>query len=387
MKRVLFLMMFLISLNKADEFRFNLLDFINLASFQNDVKIVISNNINYSDFTFYTNDKSPKINIEMLQSMLKAENLVLYKGSGFYFVDIAKENQETKNNNNKVYNIPLNYNIKDEVNQLLNLFDINASYISNNNQLYFATDNKADYDEILTLIRLFDVEPTQSKIKITIFETNLKEIKERGLELFAYSKSLPNESFNYFINLITMPFNATSNVASNSKSGFYSVVKFLDNNNFTKIKSSPYLLLRNNKELYFSSVENIPYLVSSKEVNDDKTSITNNYDYKDVGLKIKISPFFVKSGNLDFSMNFTIEDIISINNNLPTTSKKELNGSYYLKKGDLLILSGINKDVTYDELYAVPFLSDLWFIGNFFKFKKTENKQSVLTIAVELIDE
>lgn len=384
MKKALFLLMFLISLSKADEFKFNLLDFINLASFQNDVKIVISNNINYADFTFYTYEKYPKISIEVLQSMLKAENLVLNKGSDFYFVDVLKENLENKNNH-KIYNIPLTYHIKDDFNALLELYDINSTYISSVNNLYFSTDNKNYYDEILKLIKIIDVEPLQTRIKITILETNLKEIKERGNELSAYAKSSSNEGFNYFINLITMPFNASTNVTNFSKSGFYSVVKFLDNNNFTNIKSSPYLLLRNNKELYFSSVENIPYLVQSKEVKDDKSSVTNNYDYKDVGLKIKITPFIVNDGNLDFSMDFTIEDIISINNNLPTTSKKELNGSYYLKKGDLLILSGINKDVVYDDFFAIPFLSDLWFLGNLFKFKKTETKQSVLTIAVELI--
>lgn len=178
---------------------------------------------------------------------------------------------------------------------------------------------------------------------------------------------------------------ATSNVTSSSKAGYYGVLRYLDSHQISDIKSSPFFSVRSGKEFYFSSVDNIPYLTQNREFTDDRQSVTSSYEYRDVGLKITVFPVILKDGSIDMNLHLVLEDIITNSNDKPTTSKKELKGSYLLKKGELLILSGINKKTAYDDHYSVPLLSDIWLIGNLFKLDSKSFKDTVLTVSIEIL--
>lgn len=371
-------------------FSYDLFDFVAFASKHNNVNILISDDIKKDKFNFYTTEKYPKISLKMLKNLLNSKNLTFTKYGDFYFID-EKEVKESSNFdinstiNFKLFSIDLKYGSYDDIKNLLALYDVNSTFINNSNQIYFlAPDNKI-FNEVNKNLEKIDVFSNQLKLKLTIFETNLKDIKNRGSEISTYAKNLPDKSFNFFLNLITMPYTATNNITNDSKGGFYGVLNFLNENGFSKINSSPFFILRNGKKVYFSVVENIPYLIQSKEFKDNKQSLTNSYEYRDVGLKFDIIPLFLKDGSIDFTLDLTLENILNNFDNKPTISKKHLIGSYVLKRGELLILSGINQNLNYKNEFKIPLLGDIWFLGNLFQFSYNEIKQSILTIAIEIL--
>lgn len=79
-----------------------------------------------------------------------------------------------------------------------------------------------------------------------------------------------------------------------------------------------------------------------------------------------------------------MEDLLSNSNLTPVTSKKELKSSYTLKKGELLVLSGINKVTNTNYTSGIPYLKDIWFLGNLFKIQRKETNNSVLTLSIEV---
>lgn len=374
----------------ADSFKHNLVEFVGFASAHNKVNIIISENANNGEFYFFTNEKEPKISLDMLREMLLTQGLTLIKFDTFFVVDYLENNIKTldiigfNEKKSNFYSVSLNNFVKDDINQVLRILDINSTYIDNSNTLFYVADDEKQ-SKILSALQKIDNTPKQTSIKITILETNLKKIKDRGSEITSYLKSFPSDTFNYFLNLITMPYNAVSNVTANSKAGYYGVLRFLDLKDFSDIKSSPFFTIRSGKELYFSSVENVPYLTQNKEFTDSRQSVTSSYDYRDIGLKITLYPIILKNGSVDLSLHLVVEDIISNENDRPMTSKKELKSSYIIKKGELLVLSGINKQTTYDKKYSIPLLSDIWFIGNLFSFSSKELKDTVLTVSIEIL--
>ncbi|MDA3048913.1 MULTISPECIES: type II secretion system protein GspD [unclassified Campylobacter] len=394
MKKILILILvFWVQILNADSFKHSLVEFVSFASSHNNVNIIVSEKANEGEFYFFSDEKEPKISLDMLREMLLIQGLTLIKFDSFFLVDFLENNIknlktiEFYNEENKefdFYSVSLNNFVKDDIKQVLQILDINSTYIDNSNTLFYIADDEKQ-SKILSALQKIDDTPKQTSIKLTILETNLKDLKDRGSEITSYLKSFPSDTFNYFLNLITMPYNAVSNVTANSKSGYYGVLRFLDLKDFSDIKSSPFFTIRSGKELYFSSVENIPYLMQNKEFTDSRQSVTSSYEYRDIGLKITLYPIILKDGSVDLSLHLIVEDIISNENDKPMTSKKELKSSYIIKKGELLVLSGINKQITYDKKYSIPLLSDIWFIGNLFSFSSKENKDTTLTLSIEIL--
>ena len=149
--------------------------------------------------------------------------------------------------------------------------------------------------------------------------------------------------------------------------------------------ASPTLTLLDSKEVVFNVVKNIPYLSGSTTVDDTNTKTTNSYTYKDIGLKISITPK-IFDDNVFLDLDLTTESILD-NTTTPTTSKSFINQSFTMTKNKLFVLTGINQTQKYNDLQTTPYLSDIPVLGWFFKTDEDEFTNSNLTIVFELINE
>ena len=69
----------------------------------------------------------------------------------------------------------------------------------------------------------------------------------------------------------------------------------------------------------------------------------------------------------------------------PITSKKELKSSYTLKRGDILILSGINKTTNVKQRNGIPILKDIFLLKYLFSIEQDQEVNSVVTLTIEAI--
>ncbi|WP_458701390.1 type II secretion system protein GspD [Sulfurospirillum sp. 1307] len=401
MKKLLIVLLLILSIavittNAKDFKSISFSNFVQLVSNTTKKNIVISDNIN-KDFQIYLPDynfQDSKQSINLLKNILELNSLD-YKNVGNVILIFSKKEvvedvpkpDEPKN----LYYIALDNLVYEDVSSLISLYEIQPKYIKTTNSIVYRATEKQN-EKIQNALKKIDYKLEQIQFKITVLETKLGDLKERGTELSAYMQSnnyVSQDStqtlpYNYFLNLITMPYSATTNVLSNSKKGFYTVLHYLNSHNFTTIKNSPILTAKSNKKVSFSSVRNIPYLVEQKEIVDNKSSVSSSYEYRDVGLKIDIQPVVLKD-YISFSLNLSIEDIISTNSLTPETTKRKLVGNYSLKKGELLVLSGINRETEFTSIYGVPILKDVYILGNLFKYKSNSKENSVLTITIEVM--
>ena len=388
-KRVMVLLLVCYSL-QADKVDVTLREFADIVANRNHINILISSEIEDDKIFFYIADKTkPYVMLPAFKKMLYLKDLQLLSSQGFYYIDKIKHPEKEK----FYHTIKLNNLVFNDAKALLNINKIESVYIKSTNSVGFNSTTKK-FKILEKYIKDVDVQYPQIQFKINIFYTNIDNLKDRGFNLSAYKKSVGSSSEKdsgtspqnlvYFLNLITMPYTASSNVVANAKSGFYATVKYLDQNGFTNIKNSPVLTARSHSKVSFSSVKNIPYLVSKVTNESTSKATTESLEYKDVGLKIDILPVVV-GDVINFDLNLVIEDITSTSSLTPSTQKRKLNSSYRLKRGEILILSGVNRETLLSKDYGVPVLKNIWLLGAFFKFKNETKTKETLTISIEVL--
>lgn len=390
MKRILLALVLSLNLLLASEVKLNLLEFANLASVNSNTDILISDDINPNDFYFYTN-KQTKISISLFRKAIEVKGLRLVRSSNFYYVENkALDNNGTLTPKAKLRYLELKNNTFDDVSKIIksttdsNDFNSTSSkveYIKSTNSVVFKASDD-DYSDIIDFAQRSDKRLEQVNFKLTILETNLNNAENIGTNLNSLADVVTRADFNYFVNLITMPYTAETNVVRDKKKGFYGVLNLLVKNDVTSVKQSPYLVAKNGTPVYFSSVKNIPYLKNTSTYSNASTTTQNTYDYRDVGLKVSITPTILKD-HIDFDLDLVVEDILDETTLTPQTSKKELKSNYSINKGEILVLSGINKETAYEYRNGIPLLKDIPIIQYLFSIKQKVVQKSVITLTIE----
>lgn len=393
MKKILIIAFLLALVLKAQIVKSNLLQFADLASVENKTQILISGSIVPDDYVFFTSSKNPKISLSLFKKMVELQGLRFLKLDDFYFIDNLTDNQKNAVNNESLENPSINENLYyiklfgnsfDELNSILSLYEKNATYISQDNSAVFKASEK-QFSEIISYLPNFDTkEKEQVSFKITILETEINVLKERGTEINSLLELSEHKDFKLFFNMLTVPYTQSSNVIKKSNE-FYGVLQFLDKNDITKIKASPFLVAKNNTQVNFSSVKNLPFLSNTSTYTQSAVQTQNTYEYRDVGLKLTLKPVIV-SDMIDVDLNLIYENLLSTGDSLtPKTSKKELKSNYRLKKGEIIVLSGINQSTSIEVKKGIPILKDIPVLQYIFSTKNKELSESILSISIEVL--
>ena len=386
MKKLLIIAFLLALVLKAQIVKSNLLQFADLASVENKTQILISGSIVPDDYVFFTSSKNPKISLSLFKKMVELQGLRFLKLDDFYFIDNLTDNQKNAVNNESLENLSINENLYyiklsgnsfDELNSILSLYEKNATYISQDNSAVFKASEK-QFSEIISYLPNFDTkEKEQVSFKITILETETNVLKERGTEINSLLELSEHKDFKLFFNMLTVPYTQSSNVIKKSNE-FYGVLQFLDKNDITKIKASPFLVAKNNTQVNFSSVKNLPFLSNTSTYTQSAVQTQNTYEYRDVGLKLTLKPVVV-GDMIDVDLNLIYENLLSTGDSLtPKTSKKEL------KKGEIIVLSGINQSTNIEVKKGIPILKDIPILQYIFSTKNKELSESILSISIEV---
>lgn len=393
MKKILITAFLLALVLKAQIVKSNLLQFADLASVENKTQILISGSIVPDDYVFFTSSKNPKISLSLFKKMVELQGLRFLKLDDFYFIDNLTDNQKNAVNNESLENPSINENLYyiklfgnsfDELNSILSLYEKNATYISQDNSAVFKVSEK-QFSEIISYLPNFDTkDKEQVSFKITILETETNVLKERGTEINSLLELSGHKDFKLFFNMLTVPYTQSSNVIKKSNE-FYGVLQLLDKNGITKIKASPFLVAKNNTQVNFSSVKNLPFLSNTSTYTQSAVQTQNTYEYRDVGLKLTLKPVIVGE-MIDVDLNLIYENLLSTGDSLtPKTSKKELKSNYRLKKGEIIVLSGINQSTSIEVKKGIPVLKDIPVLQYIFSTKNKELSESILSISIEVL--
>jgi len=380
--RILILLTFFLFLNslKAETLEMNLATFATYASETNNINILIDDDLKNENIIFIINGSDSFI-LEAFKKSVNLKGLELVETDKFYYVrkkDIYLEED-------KYRSIKLNFVKYEDIQNFLKVYEdkIKYEFIGTTKTLLIKS-KESEFNSINEMINSIDVLPKQLKLKVTILDTNLEKLKELGSD----SSSLNFQSDgNFFFNLVSYPFSVKNNVDSSKKDNFYSFLKYLNSTGTSEFISNPVLTLSDEKQTIFNVVSNIPYQMGTTTINDTALRTSNSYEYKDVGLQIAVTPHIYEDNQVYLDLELNVSNIVSNANNLPITSKKYIKQFFQLPVNKLMVLTGINKKELITTSNDIPLLSDIPYLGWFFKYDKKEDNQNNLSIIFELINE
>lgn len=153
------------------------------------------------------------------------------------------------------------------------------------------------------------------------------------------------------------------------------------------ILSTPQILTMNNEEAEVVVGENRPYLTSTRV--DSAGNPINTYDYRDVGVKLKVKPYINKDGLVYLNLYQEVTQVttatIGSGTNVqpaPTTLKRSTKTTVGIKDAQTIVISGLIRDDSTGNRTGIPILSSIPLVGWLFGTRSTTTAKTNLLVFI-----
>jgi general secretion pathway protein D len=153
------------------------------------------------------------------------------------------------------------------------------------------------------------------------------------------------------------------------------------------ILSTPHILTIDNHEAEFNVGEEIAVPTNSRV--DTNNNIYYTFEYKPVGLKLKLTPHITTGEKI------TLELFVEVNSVLGTTTttstntiippdlaKRDIKTKISISDGATIVVGGLMRNTTTETETKVPLLGDIPLLGWFFKNKSKESSKTNLLVFI-----
>ncbi|NDV22148.1 type II secretion system secretin GspD [Desulfovibrio sp. JC022] len=255
--------------------------------------------------------------------------------------------------------------------------------------------------QIDNFVEQLDQAQDQVYIEALVLETKLDNAKEFGVEwqggidmggsvaTLGYTKTKDSALPAYGTNPSSVPggysmgvLGDTISYAGKSFPSIGALVNFTKSATDFNLISAPQIMTLDNAEAEIFVGENRPY--KTGESTTTGSGVVSTYSYKDVGIKLKITPRINREdGLIKLKVYQTYNTVSSASTtDLPITNDRITDTTVLLADGSTMVIGGlIQSDKTHTEA-GVPYLSDLPLLG--WLFKTTTNSGNKNTLMVFL---
>lgn len=305
---------------------------------------------------------------------------------GFYFIkqtektpDAPPEIHESLQVHYYTYKIK-NITNEDVADSMLIFPTVKYKYLKQSDLIaYSATED--EHEEIKQILASSDNAVTTNTIKITLFSINKKKFLDYGSSIRAFKYDMDSTLDGVFQAFRS---NGSNQFSLNDSFNFGFTLHALQGHNIADIFQQPTLRLTNGIKSSVKSVVNVPYLKTTSTVDSTTNSVTQQYEYKDIGLQIDITPK-IKDNWVYLNMALTSDELISLDNDKPITQKIFYENTFKVTKGKPILLTGIKKTSKQVLKDGIPILSDIPIIGELFKNQVTNNDEQNMNIMIEVL--
>ena len=163
-----------------------------------------------------------------------------------------------------------------------------------------------------------------------------------------------------------------------------SFVQALASDSKANVLSTPQLLTMNNEEAEVLVGSNVPYTTSVRL--DSAGNPITNFDYRDVGVKLKVKPYINKDGLVYLNIFTEVTTIVTTTAQVgsgvqtaPTTNKRSTKTTVGVRDSQTIVISGIIQDNFQDTEQGIPLLRSIPLFGKLFNYSaKSDQKTNLL---------
>lgn len=271
---------------------------------------------------------------------------------------------------------------------------------STNAIIITATNSVAE--TVKTVIEKLDIRRAQVLIEAIIAEVSTSDAQELGFQWMA--KSGLGVGFINFSNAATNLPGLAASIATQdndlaraalgngatfvtgtigaNQNGIGVVLSALNSTGDANILSTPSIVTLDNEEASILVGQEVPFITNT-ELTSSVSNPFQNYERKDVGLKLKVKPQINEGDTIKLNIEQEISNVV------PTataadlvTSKREINTTVMVANNQVLVLGGLMDDTWRDTQSKVPLLGDIPGLGKLFRYKSKEKEKRNLMIFI-----
>lgn len=155
-----------------------------------------------------------------------------------------------------------------------------------------------------------------------------------------------------------------------------------------KVLARPNVTVFDGRKATILMGDKVPVFTSSSDSNDTDSNTTMTVEYKDVGVKLEVLP---RINELDKeTITMVIKPSVSTisqwvesgNNKAPQISERSAETTVRVKNGETILIGGLLKNEEIKSIKQIPLLSKIPVLGELFKSRSVEKKDSEVVIAI-----
>jgi len=248
------------------------------------------------------------------------------------------------------------------------------------------TASPADYASLKKIIDKLDVRTKQVLVEALIAEVTLDATRQLGIEWAEDFGDYRNKSAfggtNYGMRVESLQGSLYGlGVGLLEGSDIPLIIHAYRANTDVNILSTPHILTNDNQEAEISIGEVVPVLKDSR-VSEAETVI-KTFEYKDVGIKLRITPHINPEGYVRLEIYQEIQKLLETTLfDTPLMTKREAKTVVTVKDGKTVVIGGLIRDDKTEIIRKTPILADIPLLGWFFKRKSWTIEKTNLLIFI-----
>lgn len=272
--------------------------------------------------------------------------------------------------------------------------------------ILYVTD--AEYDSLLPLIAKLDAPRKQILVSAVVAEVSLRKLMDIGVRWQAlYKKGAVGfmgglsqqdvyatlASGSFILGAMgqgstTISSESGGVITTNTYPNVFVLLSLLETDSDFNILAAPRLVTADHLEASMNVGSVQPYASGVKFDSNQNPIIT--YDYKDIGLSLKVTPHISQSQKVRLDINQKIQEITDylrptvgqVQYVVPITSQREFKTNVTVEDNQTVIVGGLVSKKMIDVVNKLPILGDIPIIGRAFQNKKTDNEKITLFVFI-----
>ncbi len=175
-------------------------------------------------------------------------------------------------------------------------------------------------------------------------------------------------------------------------------VRALDDRSDFKVLARPAIYTANNKRAVISSGQRVPVPQSTLSnlttgttggiINDNSsTAVAATVGYEDVELRLEVIPLINSNNEVTMKIaqiNDTLGNNVNISGNqVPIVNSQRLTTTVTIPSGATVVLGGLIQDKLNRDNSGIPYLMDVPYLGNLFKFQNNQHERDELLVFIQ----
>lgn len=155
-----------------------------------------------------------------------------------------------------------------------------------------------------------------------------------------------------------------------------------------KVLARPNVTVFDGRKATILMGDKVPVFTSSSDSTDSDSSTTMTVEYKDVGVKLEVLPRINEMDKQTItlvikpSVSTISQWVESGNNKAPQISERSAETTVRVKNGETILIGGLLKNEEIKSIKQIPFLSKIPILGELFKARSVEKKDTEVVIAI-----